>query len=92
MVARACPPCSSSASGTRRVVIVVSHGGVIGSLVRHVTRHAWPGPGEVIPNGSVHDSANGTARSPSTEFNVRPTMDHDLLAASVLERGGCGTP
>lgn len=35
-------------------VLVVSHGGVIGSLVRHVTRWAWPERGARIDNGSDH--------------------------------------
>lgn len=35
-------------------VLVVSHGGVIGSLVRHATRWAWPERGVGIANGSDH--------------------------------------
>ena len=35
-------------------VLVVSHGGVIGSLVRHTTRWAWPEQGARIDNGSDH--------------------------------------
>jgi probable phosphoglycerate mutase len=35
-------------------VLVVSHGGVIGSLLRHATRWAWPEHGERIENGSDH--------------------------------------
>ncbi|MGN6444947.1 histidine phosphatase family protein [Amnibacterium sp.] len=35
-------------------VLVVSHGGVIGSLVRHTTRWVWPERGERIENGSDH--------------------------------------
>jgi uncharacterized phosphatase len=35
-------------------VLVVSHGGVIGSLIRHATRWAWPERGERIENGSDH--------------------------------------
>ena len=35
-------------------VLVVSHGGVIGSLVRDVTRWAWPEHGARIDNGSDH--------------------------------------
>ncbi|MFD1721037.1 histidine phosphatase family protein [Amnibacterium endophyticum] len=35
-------------------VLVVSHGGVIGSLVRHATRWAWPEHGVRIENGSDH--------------------------------------
>jgi uncharacterized phosphatase len=35
--------------------VVVCHGGVIGTLIRHVTGGRRPVPGELIPNGSVHD-------------------------------------
>ncbi len=64
-------------------VIVVSHGGVIGSLVRHVTDHALPGPGEVIPNGSVHNFVYHDGRLELDRFNIGPE-DHDLFTASVL--------
>jgi probable phosphoglycerate mutase len=36
-------------------LIVVSHGGVIGSLVRYITEKRLPGKGELIANGSAHD-------------------------------------
>ncbi|MCS5719415.1 histidine phosphatase family protein [Herbiconiux sp. CPCC 205763] len=36
-------------------LIVVSHGGVIGSLIRYVTEKALPQQGHAIPNGSAHD-------------------------------------
>ncbi len=64
-------------------VIVVSHGGVIGSLVRHVTDHALPGPGEVIPNGSVHEFVYDDGRLTLDRFNLGPE-DRDLFTASVL--------
>lgn len=64
-------------------VIVVSHGGVIGSLVRHVTAHALPGPGEVIPNGSVHEFVYDDGQLALDRFNLRPE-DRDLFTASVL--------
>jgi probable phosphoglycerate mutase len=35
-------------------VLVVSHGGVIGSLIRDATRWVWPERGEPIANGSDH--------------------------------------
>ena len=38
-----------------RQVVLVCHGGVIGTLVRHATAGARPVAGELIPNGSVHD-------------------------------------
>lgn len=64
-------------------VIVVSHGGVIGSLVRHVTDHALPGPGEVIPNGSVHEFVYEDGTLTLDRFNLHPE-DRDLFTASVL--------
>lgn len=64
-------------------LIVVSHGGVIGSIVRHITNHALPGPGEVIPNGSVHDFVYRDGRLELDRFNLGPE-DHDLFTASVL--------
>ncbi|WP_223690557.1 histidine phosphatase family protein [Leifsonia poae] len=64
-------------------IIVVSHGGVIGSLVRHVTSHALPGPGEVIPNGSVHEFVYTDGRLELDRFNLSPE-DRDLFTASVL--------
>jgi len=64
-------------------VIVVSHGGVIGSLVRHVTDHALPGPGEVIPNGSVHRFVYDDGVLRLDRFNLGPE-DRDLLTASVM--------
>ena len=35
-------------------LLVVSHGGVIGSLIRDATRWVWPQRGEQIANGSDH--------------------------------------
>lgn len=64
-------------------LIVVSHGGVIGSLVRHVTDHALPGPGEVIPNGSVHTFVYRDGRLELDRFNVG-LEERDLFTASVL--------
>ena len=64
-------------------IIVVSHGGVIGSIARHVTGHARPGPGEVIPNGSVHEFVYDDGRLTLDRFNLTPE-DRDLFTASVL--------
>jgi probable phosphoglycerate mutase len=59
-------------------VLVVSHGGVIGSLVRDATRWAWPEPGHAIANGSDQrfEAVDGHIRLLS--FNGRPWSD-DLL-------------
>lgn len=64
-------------------VIVVSHGGVISSLVRHVTDHALPGPGELIPNGSVHRFRYDDGALTLDRFNLGPE-DRDLFTASVM--------
>ena len=64
-------------------VIVVSHGGVISSLVRHVTDHALPGPGELIPNGSVHRFRYDDGDLTLDRFNLGPE-DRDLFTASVM--------
>ncbi|MGO4593743.1 histidine phosphatase family protein [Leifsonia sp. 2TAF2] len=64
-------------------VIVVSHGGVISSLVRHVTDHALPGPGELIPNGSVHRFRYLDGDLTLDRFNLGPE-DRDLFTASVM--------
>ena len=61
-------------------VLIVSHGGVIGTLIRHVTDGKRPRNDELIGNGSVHDFIwrNGqlelkhfdaTARNPSETFS-----------------------
>ncbi|MGO4300253.1 histidine phosphatase family protein [Leifsonia sp. RAF41] len=64
-------------------IIVVSHGGVISSLVRHVTDHALPGPGELIPNGSVHRFIYDDGALTLDRFNLGPE-DRDLFTASVM--------
>jgi probable phosphoglycerate mutase len=64
-------------------IVVVSHGGVIGSLARYLTDHAVPGPGEIIPNGSVHRFRYDEGRLTLDRFNLGPE-DHDLYTASVL--------
>jgi probable phosphoglycerate mutase len=62
--------------------IVVTHGGVIASLVRHVTDHALPAPGDVIANGSVHDFEFLNGRLALRRFNIFDE-DHDLFLAAV---------
>ena len=50
-------------------LLVVSHGGVIGSMVRDVTRWTWPERGVRIENGSDHvfrvEDGRISRRSPS---------------------------
>ncbi|MCU1569788.1 MAG: histidine phosphatase family protein [Naasia sp.] len=60
-------------------VLVVSHGGVIGSLVRDATDYAWPEAGQPIPNGSAHrfryrDGVLGLVEFNGTPWAV-PTLD-----------------
>ena len=38
-----------------REVVVVCHGGVIGTLLRYTTAGERPAAGELIPNGSIHE-------------------------------------
>jgi Fructose-2,6-bisphosphatase len=63
-------------------VIVVSHGGVISSLVRHITAGALPAPGEVIANGSVHEFELVDGELILGRFNLGPD-DYDLFTAAV---------
>ena len=53
-------------------VLVVSHGGVIGSLVRDATKYAWPEPGQAIANGSAHRFAYEDGEIGLVEFNGKP--------------------
>ena len=53
-------------------VLIVSHGGVIGSLVRHATGYAWPEAGQVILNGSAHRFAYRDGEIGLVEFDGRP--------------------
>ena len=59
-------------------VLVVSHGGVIGSLVRDATRWAWPERGSVIANGSDQRFEVEDGELRLVAFNGRPWSD-DLL-------------
>ena len=50
-------------------LIVVAHGGVIGSLIRYVTEKKLPGKGHAIPNGSAHDFLLDDGHLSIAEFN-----------------------
>ncbi len=50
-------------------LIVVSHGGVIGSLVRYITDKQLPQQGHAIPNGSAHDFVLDDGHLSIAEFN-----------------------
>lgn len=61
-------------------VLVVSHGGVIGSLVRAVTGYVWPERGIPIVNGSEHRFRVVDGTLQLVEFAGRP-WSADLLPA-----------
>lgn len=53
-------------------VLVVTHGGVIGSLVRDVTEYVWPEAGQRIENASSHHFAFRDGQIGLVEFNGAP--------------------
>jgi uncharacterized phosphatase len=68
-------------------IIVVAHGGVIGSLVRYVTDKALPVAGMRIPNGSVHRFRHVDGTLVLEEFNglgVEPPIRREAPIASAL--------
>ncbi|WP_051223940.1 histidine phosphatase family protein [Pseudoclavibacter soli] len=55
VVARSLPALSLlAAAHPGQNLLVVTHGGVIGSLIRHVTDFRLPNPADTIPNGSTN--------------------------------------
>jgi uncharacterized phosphatase len=66
-------------------VLVVAHGGVIGSLVRYVTERNWPLPQERIPNGSDHQFSVMNNEIRLDRFNGRvPTEPIRSVAPATL--------
>ncbi|MDJ0348202.1 histidine phosphatase family protein [Cryobacterium sp. PH29-G1] len=66
-------------------VLVLSHGGIIGTLLRHVTAGERPRHGEFIANGSVHDFCWKNDQLLLTHF--------DATTRSPGDRGGApGSP
>jgi uncharacterized phosphatase len=68
-------------------VIVVAHGGVIGSLVRYVTDKALPVAGMRIPNGSAHRFRYDDGTLVLEQFNglaVEPPIRREAPIASAL--------
>lgn len=56
VAARVAPALSGlAADHPGQLLIVVTHGGVIGTMLRYVSSGALPQPGEMIPNGSAHE-------------------------------------
>ncbi|THG33135.1 histidine phosphatase family protein [Naasia lichenicola] len=68
-------------------ILVVSHGGVIGSLVRDVTKWVWPEEGQLIANGSSHRFAYRDGRIGLVEFNGKPWKTPPGDPEIVLETG-----
>jgi len=66
-------------------VLVVSHGGVIGTLIRHLTDGERPRHEELIANGSVHDFdwENGLLRL--VHFDVTVRVPHEPASHEALE-------
>jgi uncharacterized phosphatase len=62
-----------AAEANGRPLIVLCHGGVIGTLIRHATGGSRPTPYELIANGSSHDFAwrNGTLQLDHFDMTVR---------------------
>jgi probable phosphoglycerate mutase len=58
-------------------LLVVSHGGVIGTLLRHVTDDERPGHHEIIANGSVHDFEWRDGRLVLLHFDATVRTPHD---------------
>lgn len=73
VVARALPAlCELSERYPGGHLLVVSHGGVIGSLTRHLTNYRVPAPGQAIPNGSVHHFVYENGTLSLEKFNLIP--------------------
>jgi uncharacterized phosphatase len=70
-----------------KAVLVVTHGGVIGTLVRDATDHVWPEPGQLIPNGSHHRFAYRDGEIGLVEFNGRPWSEATLAMADDAAAG-----
>lgn len=67
-------------------VLVLSHGGIIGTLLRHATEGERPRHGEFIANGSVHDFRWENDQLLLTHFDATTRMlgDRDAAAPPVL--------
>jgi uncharacterized phosphatase len=68
-------------------VLIVAHGGVIGSLVRYVTEKALPATAMRIPNGSVHRFRYTDGTLVLEEFNglaVEPPIRREAPIAFAL--------
>ena len=70
-----------------QAILVVTHGGVIGSLVRDATRYAWPEPGQRIANASSHHFAYQDGGIGLVEFNGTPWRPGEV-EVDPLSSGG----
>lgn len=59
-------------NGPGRRILVVTHGGVIGTVIRHLTDGQRPGHNELIRNGSVHDFRWADGRLHLVHFDATP--------------------
>ncbi|MDJ0336852.1 histidine phosphatase family protein [Cryobacterium sp. PH31-O1] len=64
-------------------VLVLSHGGIIGTLLRHVTAGDRPRHGEFIANGSVHDFRWENNQLLLTHFDATTRSPGDRGEAAV---------
>ncbi|MCS5713095.1 histidine phosphatase family protein [Herbiconiux sp. CPCC 205716] len=65
-------------------LIVVSHGGVIGSLVRYITEKQLPAQGQLIANGSAHDFVIENGEVSMATFNGAE-LDPSIRSRAPLE-------
>ncbi|SEC26334.1 probable phosphoglycerate mutase [Paramicrobacterium humi] len=66
-----------------RRVLAVTHGGVIGSLLRHVTNGDLPAAGQIVANGSFHDFHLQGGELSLVEFrpmDADPELDRERVA------------
>lgn len=61
-----------------KAVLVVSHGGVIGTLLRHASNGERPRHGEMIANGSVHDFLWEDGQLVLTHFEASQRIGDEL--------------
>lgn len=79
-----------AAEHTGQAVLVVSHGGVIGTLIRHTTRGERPRHDELIANGSVHDFEWKDGELVLTHFDATRRKPEEIFHSIVGSPGGTG--
>ncbi|WP_166789398.1 histidine phosphatase family protein [Cryobacterium sp. TMS1-20-1] len=73
-----------AAGHTGQSILVLSHGGIIGTLLRHLTDGDRPRHGEYIANGSVHDFAWADDQLLLTHFDAAMREPGDRGSSPVL--------